>query len=412
MTWRRRAGIVTAGGGRTRQITAFLDTHATLAVVESHDAAFESVHLTIATNAEGQVATLGKDGTIRGQAPIEAFSQELANVVNGEVTFGNESWIGEDVDSRRVDPFEQPLGADIAAFADRAVVFTRAPERGLASIAGQVEDVIHAVEHLDGHALCITEGPILTTLQWGDDTTPALIIEHGAAAPSFTVIPSGAEGHSEPLVLVWGAKQIHTPTPQATSSEAETLATGAFIDANLGMGALVRELMKVLPAAEPAAARQALADGMVPLLFAIGLPEELRGYLESRTEAAELPGAREIHPASFARSVRRVVTEASSSVSERAEVMRQRAVAARTRAETAFDAAEAFAEDVVLPVHQNWVSPALAVAEATLGVLALRKARRIGGVGGGALSAGGVLLLGDAVVNTLISLAPMMRRKS
>src|SRR5699024_9300022 len=133
--------------------------------------------------------------------------------------------------------------------------------------------------------------------------------------------------------------------------------------------------------------------------------------LESRTSANELPGAQEVHPASFARSVRRVVTEASSTVSERTEAMRARAVAVRTRAETAFDAAEAFAEDVVLPVRQNWVSPALAVAETALGVLAFRKARALGGAGGGVLGVGAVLLLGDAAVNTVISLAPLLRRK-
>ena len=91
--------------------------------------------------------------------------------------------------------------------------------------------------------------------------------------------------------------------------------------------------------------------------------------------------------------------------------MRARAVAVRTRAETAFDAAEAFAEDVVLPVRQNWVSPALAVAETALGVLAFRKARTLGGAGGGVLGVGAVLLLGDAAVNTVISLAPLLRRK-
>lgn len=405
MTWRRRTGIVTTNGGRAERAIAYLEEQAILAVVESHDAVFEALHLTLATDSEGHVATLDPGGTIAAGPTLEEFAGALADEVRGEVTFADEAWIGEDVATRSSDPFEQPLGADIAAFADRAVVFTRASERGLTHIANQVDDVIHVIPYLDGHAVCITEGPVLATLQWDEDTRPALIIEHGAASPSVTIVAEG-----EPHVLIWGATEVHIPRRGGSSEEAAR-AAGPFIDATLGRGALVREVMKALPAAEPHAVRAALDEGMVPFLAAVGLPEVLVAYLDSEIDAAQVPGVQEVHPESFARSVRRVVTEASTSVTERAEAMRERAVAVRTRAETAFDAAEAFAEKVVLPVRQNWVSPALAVAETTLGVLALRRARRIGGAGGGALGAGGVLLLGDAVVNTVISLAPLLRRK-
>lgn len=411
MTWRRRTGIVTATGRRATRVTAFLDERKILSIVESHDAAFESLHLTIATDDQDRVATFTADGTIAGGPELEEFAQNLANHVDGEVSLRDQTWVGEGVRAHASDPFEQSLGADIAAFADRAVVFTRASEQGLIDIASQVEDVIYALGHLDGHALAITEGPILTTLQWEEDTRPALIIEQGAASPSVTVVPIAVDSAADPHAFIWGSIWRLTPTPILEAAQAAGAAS-SFIDATLGAGAFVRELMKVFPAVEPGAVREALSRGLVPFLGAVGLPEELRGYLESETEASELPGAEEVHPASFARSVRRVVTEASTTVSERAEAMRQRAVAVRTRAETAFDAAEVFAEEVVLPVRQNWVNPALAISETTLGVLALRKAREVGGVAGGVLGAGGVLLLGDAVVNSVISLAPLLRRKN
>lgn len=405
MMWRRTTGIVTADGVRAEQVSAFLTERRILGVVETSGVSFETVGLTLAADAEDHAAILTGAGMITAGAGIADIAQDLANAMNGEVSFGDQRWVGQAVDARGSDPFEQPLGADIAAYADRAVVFTRAPERGLVDIASQVDDVVYAVAHLDGHAVCITEGPILTTLDWDEDTRPALIIEYGAAAPSVTVIPVlRPEAHT----FTWGNRELHTPT---TETAAETAATHAFIDATLGHGALVGELMRVFPAVEPGAVRESLAQGFEEFFAALGLPAPLLSYLESRTNAQELPDAEEVHPASFARSVRRVVTEASSTVSERAEAMRARAVAVRTRAETAFDAAEAFAEDVVLPVRQNWVSPALAVAETTLGVLALRQARKVGGAGGGALGVGAVLLLGDAAVNTVISLAPLLRRK-
>src|SRR5690625_691879 len=405
MMWRRTTGIVTADGVRAEQVSAFLTERRILGVVETSGVSFETVGLTLAADAEDHAAILTGEGMITAGAGITDIAQDLANAMNGEVSFGDQRWVGQAVDARGSDPFEQPLGADIAAYADRAVVFTRAPERGLVDIASQVDDVVYAVAHLDGHAVCITEGPILTTLDWDEDTRPALIIEYGAAAPSVTVIPVlRPEAHT----FTWGNRELHTPT---TETAAETAAAHAFIDATLGHGALVGELMRVFPAVEPGAVRESLAQGFEEFFAALGLPAPLLSYLESRTNAQELPGAEEVHPASFARSVRRVVTEASSTVSERAEAMRARAVAVRTRAETAFDAAEAFAEDVVLPVRQNWVSPALAVAETTLGVLALRQARKVGGAVGGALGVGAVLLLGDAAVNTVISLAPLLRRK-
>ena len=405
MMWRRTTGVAIADGIRAEQVTAFLSERRILSVVETSGASSESIGLTVALDADDRAAILTGEGRVAAGADIADVAQELADAMNGEVSFGDRGWVGKEARARGSDPFEQALGADIAAYADRALVFTRAPERGLIDIASQVGDVVYAVAHLNGHAVCITEGPILTTLDWEEDTRPALIIEYGAAAPSVTVIPvARPEAHT----FTWGNQEL--PTPEG-GAEGEAATAHAFIDATLGRGALVGELMGVFPAVEPGAIRESLAQGFDEFFAALGLPAPLLSYLESRTSATELPGAQEVHPASFARSVRRVVTEASSTVSERAEAMRARAVAVRTRAETAFDAAEAFAEDVVLPVRQNWVSPALAVAETALGVLALRKARALGGAGGGALGVGAVLLLGDAAVNTVISLAPLLRRK-
>jgi len=405
MMWRRTTGVAIADGIRAEQVTAFLSERRILSVVETSGASSESIGLTVALDADDRAAILTGEGRVAAGADIADVAQELADAMNGEVSFGDRGWVGKEARARGSDPFEQALGADIAAYADRALVFTRAPERGLVDIASQVGDVVYAVAHLNGHAVCITEGPILTTLDWEEDTRPALIIEYGAAAPSVTVIPvARPEAHT----FTWGNQEL--PTPEG-GAEGEAATAHAFIDATLGRGALVGELMGVFPAVEPGAIRESLAQGFDEFFAALGLPAPLLSYLESRTSATELPGAQEVHPASFARSVRRVVTEASSTVSERAEAMRARAVAVRTRAETAFDAAEAFAEDVVLPVRQNWVSPALAVAETALGVLALRKARALGGAGGGALGVGAVLLLGDAAVNTVISLAPLLRRK-
>src|SRR5690625_984847 len=405
MMWRRTTGVAIADGIRAEQVTAFLSERRILSVVETSGASSESIGLTVALDADDRAAILTGEGRVAAGADIADVAQELADAMNGEVSFGDRGWVGKEARARGSAPFEQALGADIAAYADRALVFTRAPERGLVDIASQVGDVVYAVAHLNGHAVCITEGPILTTLDWEEDTRPALIIEYGAAAPSVTVIPvARPEAHT----FTWGNQEL--PTPEG-GAEGEAATAHAFIDATLGRGALVGELMGVFPAVEPGAIRESLAQGFDEFFAALGLPAPLLSYLESRTSATELPDAQEVHPASFARSVRRVVTEASSTVSERAEAMRARAVAVRTRAETAFDAAEAFAEDVVLPVRQNWVSPALAVAETTLGVLALRQARKVGGAGGGALGVGAVLLLGDAAVNTVISLAPLLRRK-
>lgn len=398
MTWRRSIGIVTAGAQNLGRVAEFFDSEGILGIIEEVDAAFETLHVVIATNADGALATLEGD-TIGPGLVLEDFGQRLADHVIGEVSFAQDSWVGEDLQVSPADPFEQPLGADIADYADRAVVFTRAPQTALERIAAQVEDTLYAVPHIDGRAVCITEGPIPQTLQWDEETRPVLIIEHGAADPSLTVISEG-----EPHEFVWAATRTHTP--RGLPAREERIAR-AFTCATIGTGALVREVMRVLPAIEPGGLRAGLETGLDETLNALGLPEELRGYLASETDAEDLTGTEAIHPASFARSVRRVAT----SVSERAEAVRQRAAEVRTRAETAFDAAEAFAEDVVLPIRQNWVNPALAVAETALGVLALRKARRLGGWGGGALGAGGVLLLGDAMVNTVISVAPLLRRR-
>lgn len=409
MTWRRRTGIVTAEGGRTGRVAGFLGGAMVLAVVETDDAAADAVHVAVAVDDAGRVATVGDeaDPAILAGPTLAELAHALAADVLGEADFGDVLHVAEDPNAPRSDdPFEQSFGAGIAYFADRAVVFTRAPAEDIVEIASQIEDVVHVREHAGGHLVFITEGPTLTSLSWPADALPVVIAEHGAAAPSITVIPAAAEAH----IFTWQARTEQVPSlPEAPGERVR-----AFIDAYLGLGALVKELMVAFPAVEPAHVRASLEGegaSLPALLDALHLPGDLGGYLRSEVDATDLADTEEVHPATFAMNVRRVVSEASTTMSETAEAVRLRAVAVRTRAETAFDAAETFAEDVVLPARQNWVSPALAALETTLGVLALNRARTSHGAARAALSVGGVLLLSDAVVNTVITLAPLLRRR-
>src|SRR5690625_3300970 len=402
MTWRRRTGIITAPQGRLAQVNSYLDEHGVIAVVERFDVTAESVQVTLATDADNHLAQVVEGGVAPGTG-LEEFAQDLADHIDGEVVFTEGTWVGEDAPQRSADPFEQPLGADIAAYADRAAVFNRAPNHGLEAMASQVEDVVYALPHEGGHVVFITEGPVLATVYWDDHTRPVLILEHGTSAPTLTIIPTHSD--DDPIIHTWNTPNVTCPASSNPSVE-------GFVETVLGLGALMREVMGIFPAAEPARIRASLEEGPTQLIQSLGLPEQVWHYLESHVDAAEIDGADPIHPASFARSVRKAVSEASTSVSERAEAMRQRAVQVRTRAETAFDAAEAFAEEVILPVRQNWVSPTLAVAEPALGLLALRKARQVRGLPSGALATLAVVLLGDAAVNTVISLAPLLRRKN
>src|SRR5699024_585670 len=149
-------------------------------------------------------------------------------------------------------------------YADRALVFTRASERELVDIASRVDDVVYAVAHLNGHAVCITEGTILTTLDWEEGTRPALIIEYGAATPSVTVSPLLRPAAR---TLARGTREL--PTPEG-AAEGEAAAAHAFTDATLGHGALVGELMRVFPAVEPGAIRESLAQGFDEFFAALG----------------------------------------------------------------------------------------------------------------------------------------------
>lgn len=403
MTWRRNVGVISVAGGSSDAITAALDAHRVLSVVETHEAAYGVVHVTVVTNPDERVATLTPEGEVEPGQALTEFGQTLADELGREVTFGEHLSVPEGGETQSRDPFEQVLGADIAAFVERAAVYTRATDRALVEIAGQVGDVVYALAHNSGSVVCVTDGPLLATLPWPEETRPALVLDSGHN-PTITVISNHEE---DPIVYVWAASRQATPT--RVEGEPAQAAAGAFIDTMMGDGAVVRELMKALPAIEPTLIRQALEQGPKALFFALGLPPGVWEYLTEEKEAEEVGDA--VHPASFARSVRRVVTEASSTVSERAEAVRVRAVSARTRAETAFDAAEAFAEDVVMPIHRSWVSPALAVAETTLGIMALRYARNNRGWSMVAAGSAGVALLADAVVNSVISLAPALRRR-
>ena len=239
MMWRRATGIVTADGVRAEQVSAFLTERRILGVVETSGVSFETVGLTLAADAEDHAAILTGAGMITAGAGIADIAQDLANAMNGEVSFGDQRWVGQAVDARGSDPFEQPLGADIAAYADRAVVFTRAPERGLVDIARQVDDVVYAVAHLDGHAVCITEGPILTTLDWEGHPSRAHH-QYGAATPSVTVIPCARKLPSR------GDRGSPRGPPGGAAARPRVHRRHAP-----GHGALVGELMRVFPPWNP-----------------------------------------------------------------------------------------------------------------------------------------------------------------
>ncbi len=408
MNWRRSTGIVLSRTGHAVRAAGFLDGAQVPAWIESDPEAPDSVLVTIALDERDLVATLAADGERIVPGPALAdLARALAADVQGEVSFPRATAVAEEdgVPESGPDPFEQYLDVDAAYAPDRAVVFARTGAAGVIELATAVDQRVYTRDHLDGQLVLIADGPSLTSVEWPEQLVPALLVEQGAAFPALTVVT----GHGEPHVRTWDVRITQVPDLPATSG------VGAFIDTTIGDGALVRELMRIFPAAEPTGLRAALSGpgaGPARLLAALDLPADAAAFLGHDRRAEDIAEATAVDPDTLVETLRRAmsgaVSGASVTMTETAEVMRQRAESMRLRAETVFDAAETFTEEVVLPARKSWVTPSLAVAEGVLGVLAIRRARRGGGLG---VLAGvvGAVLLTDAGVNLAIAAAPLLR---
>lgn len=414
--WQRRSGLVTGAADRAR---GFLEGALVIAIVESEPDNPESVDITIATDPQDRVAVVddARSGVTAGPTRTE-LAEALAAACGGEVIF-DDLTVGEgDQAEVSSDPFDFAIDVDEAYVPDRAVVYTRAADNDLGALVSAVDMPVMAAPFGDGHLVLVTDGPALSAVDWSDALKPALVVEQGAAFPAVAVI-DGDAAH----VHTWDLQTALVPSEAAAAAVAHDL-----LDRVLGVGGLTSQITSLLPAAAAGEVRAALEQGSGPaeLIRALGLPAELIGYL-AHGDAPDLEGATILQPDGFGQAIARAVTDAQAQMSEsvrehteqmreRAEQMRERAEAARVRAESAFDAAETFTEEVVVPIRQSWWTPAAAAVEATLGLLALRRAGRGSRLGTGTtagervLAVGGVLLLVDAVVNTAIFLAPRLRR--
>ncbi|MFV0427187.1 MAG: hypothetical protein ACK5KU_09160 [Beutenbergiaceae bacterium] len=413
--WRRRAGIVLSPDGRAELAREFLNAAKVIALVESEPETPEVVGVVLAVDPQDRVAVFDTaDGTIVAGQSLTDLCESVANACSASVMFEDVSvGVEQDLPDDPLDPFDQELDVGSAFVPDRAVVYTRAPMGELGAFARAVEMPVLAAPYLDGHLIVVSDGPALAEVDWPDTLKPALVIEQGAAYPAVATI--GAQASH---VHTWDADIARVPSGPKVGD-----AVAAFCDTTLGTGALVSELMSMLPSVEPTAVRNAIeSDGGGParLIEALGLPEALVGYLGHGDELPALDQARVVNPDGLTKVFARAVTDAQSqmteSVRETTEQMRERADAARVRAESAFDAAETFAEEVVVPIRQSWWTPGVATVELGLGVLAIRRASR--GIRAGGKSTTGARLLGvagaallvDAVVNAVIFLAPRIKR--
>lgn len=411
MNWRRSTGIVISKTGHAFRAAGFLDGAQVLAWVESDPEAPDSVLVTVAVDEDGRVATVAEDGEqIIAGPPLADLATAIAQDVRGEVSFSGAFAVAEESsrDESGPDPFEQHLDVDAAYAPDRAIVFSRTGAAGVIDLATAVDQRVHTRDHLDGQLVFIADGPSLTSVEWPQDLVPAFLVEQGAAFPALTVITPSGDAH----VRTWDVQITEVPKGPGDSAGG----VRAFLDSTIGDGALVRELMRIFPAAEPTSVRAAVAGadaGPARLLAALGLPDDAAAFLGHELAPDELEQVTPVDPDTLVESLRRAmsgaVSGASVTMTETAEVMRQRAEAMRLRAETVFDAAETFTEEVVLPARQSWVTPSLAVAEAVLGSLAIRRARRGGALG---VLAGvvGAMLITDSAVNLAIAAAPWLRR--
>jgi hypothetical protein len=437
--WRRLSGMVTGAAETADRIRGFLDGAGVVAVVEHGPEDPTRVGVTVAVDPDHRVAVVpdgGRDGEVVAGPPLPELAQMLAQTVDGEVAFDGGVTAGipaevadeDDGADADTDPFHPEIDVSAAFQPDRAVVLVKADPAELAALATAVGVPVVAAPYLDGQLVLVSEGAPLAVIDWPSAVQPALAVEQGAAYPSVAVVADGCIHR-------------HTwDTAIAVVPEAGAEALAPFVDSTLGTGALVRGIMSLVPSAEPTGVRAAIEGTRAApdrLVAALGMPVEASEFLRHDGGTPALPGARVHRPDGiideWARAVSDAVTDASTqmsesvrergehvreSVREHSEHVRDRAEQARVRAESAFDAAEAFTEDVVLPARRTWWTPAVAATELTLGVLALRRSTRSlrGGPPTTALDRGlgvvGSLLLVDAVVNATIFAVGRARRRS
>lgn len=419
--WQRRSGLVTGTGGRVDRARGFLEGALVIALLESEPDNPDAVAITIATDAEDRVAVVDDARTaITGGPTLTELAEALAATCGGEVFF-DDVVFGEDEPSEHSsDPFDPEIDIDAAYVPDRAVVYTRATLGQLGSLVSAVDMPVLVAPHRDGHLVLVTDGPALSAVDWSDALKPALVVEEGAAYPAVAILDGDAA-----YVHTWDLDVLQVPSEPAAAAIARDLA-----DATLGVGGLTAQIAALLPEADATAVRAALetaGSGPAELIAALGLPADLVGYLAHGADLPTLEGAKVLQPDGFGQAFARAVTDAQAQmtesvrehaeqVRERAEIVRERAEAARVRAESAFDAAETFTEEVVVPIRQSWWTPAVAAVEATAGLLLLRRAGRGARLGTGTtpgervVAVVGSLLLADAVVNTIVFLAPRLKR--
>ena len=295
-----------------------------------------------------------------------------------------------DVEAPDDDPFDPEIDVEIGRVPDRSVVLTSATASGLESLATATDTRLTAMPFRDGHLVLIEDGPVLTELEWHQEHLPVVALEQGDVFPSVTVIDAPGRAH----LFTWDAHLEAVPAEPAAAGVVHP-----FIDAELGTGALVRALMRAVPAAEPAGIRAALEgpsdQGPRELASALGLPDLAGAFLAQEAPASDLVGAHVYEPVGVAESLRRAVTGAAEGVFE-----------------------GVFNGEYHLPGRpsRSWTTPVIAGAELALGALAVQRAGRSGRNGGSAtvgeraLGLTGALLLVDAVVNVTVVMLPWLRR--
>lgn len=424
--WHRRSGLVSGTDGGAGRARGFLEGALVVALVESEPEYPDAVTVTFALDHSGRVAVVGdgRDAIVTGPS-LQELAEALVEACGGQVALGDVvAGVEPEPPGDPSDPFDPEIGVVNAYVPDRSVVFTRGGTQAIGELAAVIGRPVLAAPHRDGHLVLVSDGPTLSALDWPASLQPALVIEQGAAYPAVAVIDQGSSH-----LHTWDADAVIVPG----DPELDGLVR-PFVDGVLGSGALVGQILTVVPEADDVEVRAAIeGDGASPeaLVRALGLPDALIGFLAHGEEPPQLEGARLLQPDHIGHAFARAVTDASAQMTgsvrehteqmreraeQRAEQMRERAEAARVRAESAFDAAETFTEEVVVPIRQSWWTPAAAAVEATAGGLLIFRATR--GVRGdtrttaGERVAGlvGALLLVDAVVNTVVFAAQRLRR--
>lgn len=420
-TWRRRSGLVTTANGQAARARAFLEGALVVALLESEPENPDAVTVAVATDADDRVAVIDDDRAgITAGPTLAELAEALAEGCDAHVAF-DDVVAGTEVEppDDPSDPFDPEIEIVSAYLPDRSVVYTHGGPDDLVALATAVGSPMLAAPTKDGQLLLVTDGPPLSAVEWPDGLKPALVVEQGAAYPVVAIV-DGISVHMH----TWDAEVTWVPTTADLAGIVEP-----FVESSLGTGALVAEIVRLLPDADPAATRSAIDGpnaGPGRLMTALGLPEALVDFL-GHADVPHLDDAHMVQPEGVGHAFARAVTDAQVQMSEsvrehteqmreRAEQMRERAEAARVRAESAFDAAETFTEEVVVPIQQSWWTPAVAAVEVAAGAFLLRRAGRGSRAGTGTtagervLAIGGIALLIDAVVNTAVFLAPRLKR--